>query len=91
MPFNKEKGHMEFDEIDYVITYNEMEKLVGKHLKGLGLSNFNQFQTDRLLKNSNEKPLVNQIESNPYYNNQQLIDFCQSKNVTKPKFNQVLT
>ena len=34
-PVDKEKKRAVFDEIDYVITYNEMEKLVGDHCKGI--------------------------------------------------------
>ena len=33
-PVDKEKKRAVFDEIDYVITYNEMENLVGDHCKG---------------------------------------------------------
>ena len=47
MPFDKELGQMKFDEIDYVETYTEMEKLLGTSLKGLGVSNFNEFQLTR--------------------------------------------
>lgn len=80
-PVDKEKKRAVFDEIDYVITYNEMEKLVGDHCKGLGVSNYNEFQISRLLENSSHKPLVNQIESNPYHHNQQLIDHCKGLGV----------
>ena len=49
--------------------------------KGLGLSNFNEYQVSRVLKNCSEPPLVNQIESNPYANNQPLIDHCLANGV----------
>ena len=47
----------------------------------MGVSNFNEFQISRLLENSSDKPLVNQIESNPYNHNQQLIDHCKGLGV----------
>jgi len=70
-----------YDDIDYLETYNEMEKLVGKSCYGLGLSNFNQYQTSRILQNSSEKPLVNQIESNPYLHQQDLVNHCRSNGI----------
>ena len=77
-PRDPETKRTPFDELDYMVTYNEMEKLVSSgNCKGIGVSNFNQFQISRVLANSTEKPLVNQIESNPYANNQDLIDHCQ--------------
>ena len=47
----------------------------------MGVSNYNEFQISRLLENSSHKPLVNQIESNPYHHNQQLIDHCKGLGV----------
>ena len=54
---------------------------INKKCKGLGLSNFNEYQVSRVLKNCNEPPLVNQIESNPYSNNQPLIDHSRANGV----------
>lgn len=80
-PFDKKNNRMFFDEIDYITTYNAMEELMGDHCKGLGVSNFNTFQISRLLENSSHKPLVNQIESNPYNHNQELVDHCRELGV----------
>lgn len=76
------KRHLSED-VDYVDTWKAMEELVkaGK-VRAIGVSNFNKFQLERLLKNCTIKPVNNQIESHPYLNNQELIDFCQANDVS---------
>merc|ERR1712227_119462 len=81
-PLDPKNREAHFDELDYMVTYEAMENLIKTgQCKGLGLSNFNEFQVSRVLKNCSELPLVNQIESNPYANNQGLIDHCLSNGV----------
>ncbi|KAG6465294.1 hypothetical protein O3G_MSEX015059 [Manduca sexta] len=49
--------------IDYIETWKGMEEAVKLGLtKSIGVSNFNQEQLDRVLKESMVKPVVNQIE-----------------------------
>lgn len=59
-----------------------MEELVeqGK-VKSIGLSNFNITQIEDLLKNCKFKPVVNQVEVHPYYQNNELIDYCQKNDI----------
>lgn len=60
-------------------TYRAMEESVRNGtVKCLGLSNFNISQCEDVLKNCNIKPVVNQIEVHPYFQNDKLVDFCQN-------------
>lgn len=75
------------EDVDYVDTWRAMEDLVkaGK-VKSIGVSNFNKFQLERLMKNCTIKPANNQIEVHPYLNNDELVQFCQSNGVTVTAF-----
>ena len=55
----------------------EMEKLYGEgKIRAIGVSNFHKQHMVSLRKVMNIVPMVNQIESQPYFNNQALIDNC---------------
>lgn len=60
----------------------EMEKVVqeGK-VRTIGVSNFNTDEIDRILKVCSIKPLVNQVECHPYYNQQDLKEYCKSNGI----------
>lgn len=63
-------------------AWREMEKLYNeKRIKAIGVSNFHKHHLDDLSKVLTIKPAINQIESNPIFNNQELIDYCQSENI----------
>ncbi|XP_037048087.1 1,5-anhydro-D-fructose reductase-like isoform X1 [Bradysia coprophila] len=70
-------------EIDYLDTWRAMEKLMenGK-IRSLGISNFNSQQIDRLLSVATIKPVVNQVECHPNFNQHKLIKFCAARNIT---------
>lgn len=59
-----------------------MEKLyeAGK-IKAIGVSNFHEHHLEELQKVAHRMPVVNQIESHPYMNNQELIDLCRHRNI----------
>ncbi|KAH0573854.1 Aldose reductase [Spironucleus salmonicida] len=58
-------------------TYRAMESLVDTGLtKHIGVSNFNVALINDLLSGARIKPLVNQIESHPFFQNEGLIQFC---------------
>jgi len=71
-----------FSDVDYVDTYNEMEKLLETGLvRSIGVSNFNSEQIVRLLANCNIKPVVNQIEVGPSRTQKKLIKFCMDRDI----------
>lgn len=79
---HKENGQPDFDDIDYVEVWAEMEKLIKKGLvRSIGVSNFNSQQIDRLVKNCKIKPVCNQVECAPGVSQRKLIDFCKNLNV----------
>src|SRR4051812_12632014 len=54
-------------DIDYVDTWRAMEGLLASgKAKAIGVSNFNIRKLDRLLRNANVAPAVNQVEMSPY-------------------------
>lgn len=83
MPMREDGKGVQYDEIDYLKTYHGMEGLMGTgQCRALGVSNFNQFQLNRLLTEAKSHlPVNNQIEINPYFNNDELVQFCHAQNV----------
>ena len=49
--------------------------------RAIGVSNFHEHHLENLKNISDLMPAVNQIESNPYFSNQKLIDFCQKEGI----------
>ena len=75
-------GKTLYSDVDYVDTWQEMEKLVDAGLcKSIGVSNFNSKQIDRLLNNARIKPATNQVECHPYLTQKKLMTFCRSKGI----------
>ena len=57
-----------------------MEELVSKGLvKAIGISNFSITKTECLLQTARIVPVVNQVECHPYFQQQKLKDYCDSK------------
>uniref|UniRef100_A0A4Y0BN98 Aldo_ket_red domain-containing protein n=1 Tax=Anopheles funestus TaxID=62324 RepID=A0A4Y0BN98_ANOFN len=75
-------GNMLFSDTDYVETWQAMERLVttGK-VRSIGLSNFNSEQIKRILAVATVKPVVNQVEVNPGYDQRKLIAFCKEHDI----------
>ncbi|MDR3595371.1 aldo/keto reductase [Clostridium sp.] len=60
----------------------EMEKLYNEgKIKAIGVSNFHKQHLDIIEKISTTLPVLNQVESHPLMNNQELIDYCQKRNI----------
>ncbi|XP_055625147.1 1,5-anhydro-D-fructose reductase-like [Toxorhynchites rutilus septentrionalis] len=80
-------GNALFSDVDYVETWKAMETLVeaGK-VRSLGLSNFNSEQIKRILDIAEVKPVTNQIEVNPGWNQKKLIEFCKGHGITVTAF-----
>ena len=49
--------------------------------RDIGVSNFNQYQLTRVMKEASVVPAVNQIESHPYLTQNSLIEFCQKNDI----------
>ena len=61
-------------------TVLEDLKMEGR-IRSIGVSNFQPHHLEELEKIQRIAPAVNQIESHPYFNNQQVIDYCLEKNI----------
>lgn len=68
---------------DHIAIWKEMEKQVeqGK-VKHIGVSNFNNRQVERLLKNCKIPPVNNQVEMHVYFQQPELVEFHKKNNVT---------
>ena len=66
----------------YIDAYKELEKAyhAGK-VKAIGLSNFTIGMIEDLMEETDIKPMMNQIESHPYFLNQELIDYCLANDI----------
>jgi len=63
-------------------TWKALEKLVDLKLtRSIGISNFDQSQTDEILKIARIKPAVNQIELHPYLNQREMREYCTKHNI----------
>ncbi|XP_037907961.1 1,5-anhydro-D-fructose reductase-like [Hermetia illucens] len=77
-----EAGTLQLSDYDYLDTYKAMEKLVKKGwVKSIGISNFNSEQTDRVLQNCEIKPVTNQVECHPGFNQKKLIEFSKQRDI----------
>tara|TARA_R110000737_G_scaffold334317_2_gene352511 strand:- start:330 stop:1190 length:861 start_codon:yes stop_codon:yes gene_type:complete len=63
-------------------TWKALEKLYKeKRVRAIGVSNFLQHHLEDLLTSAEIVPMVNQMEFHPYLVQQDLIDFCKSKEI----------
>ncbi len=63
-------------------TWKALEKLVDLKLtRSIGISNFNQSQTDEILQIARIKPALNQIELHPYLNQLEMRQYCAKHNI----------
>lgn len=62
-----------------------MEKLVEEGLvKTIGISNFSVKKIEDLLQYAKITPAVNQVELHPYFRNEKLHKYCDSKVIARP-------
>ncbi len=63
-------------------AWKEMESLYNEGLiKAIGLSNFHKHHLEKIDAIANVEPAVDQIESNLYFNNQELINYLQGRKI----------
>ncbi|XP_011919541.1 PREDICTED: aldo-keto reductase family 1 member C1 homolog isoform X1 [Cercocebus atys] len=84
-----ENGKVLFDTVDLCATWEAMEKCKDAGLaKSIGVSNFNRRQLEMILNKPGlkYKPVCNQVECHPYFNQRKLLDFCKSKDIVLVAF-----
>jgi len=63
-------------------TWKAMEKCVEEGLaRSIGVSNFNVDQIKQILEVATIPPAMNQVENHPYLQQNELVEFCKSKNI----------
>jgi len=66
----------------YQAAWKELEQLYAeKKIRAIGVSNFQKHHLEELDKTAVITPMVNQIESNPMFSNQELIDYCHQRGI----------
>uniref|UniRef100_A0A480WDF6 Aldo-keto reductase family 1 member C3 isoform 2 n=1 Tax=Sus scrofa TaxID=9823 RepID=A0A480WDF6_PIG len=79
-----ENGKALFDTVDLCRTWEALEKCKDAGLtKSIGVSNFNHQQLEKILNKPGlkYKPVCNQVECHPYFNQSKLLDFCKSNDI----------
>lgn len=78
------------EEVDILETWREMERCVDLGLaKSIAVCNFSGKMLENLVKSCRIKPVLNQIESHLYFNNQRLNSFCQKLNIPLMAFHPI--
>ncbi|MCD8829566.1 aldo/keto reductase [Staphylococcus gallinarum] len=66
----------------FIESYKAMEKLYEEGwVRAIGVCNFKQHHLERLMEETDVVPAVNQIEVHPYFNQQELQDFCDKHDI----------
>ena len=66
----------------YVDTYKALEKLYQEgRVRAIGVCNFDIVHLERILTECDIKPVLNQIECHPYFNQKEMKDFCAKHNI----------
>jgi diketogulonate reductase-like aldo/keto reductase len=76
------EGHeSDYSELNYQ-TWRAMEKLYfEKKVRAIGVSNFLQRHLEILFKKANIKPMVNQLEITPFFQQSNLVNYCRENNI----------
>ncbi|XP_068619414.1 aldo-keto reductase family 1 member A1-B-like isoform X2 [Battus philenor] len=82
-PVVKENGEYELDmDTNHVSTWRVMEQCQKEgRIRNLGLSNFNEAQISKIIKNATLKPQVLQVELHAYFQQLELRKFCAENNI----------
>lgn len=78
-------GNPIYDEEDSTLydTWKGMEDLYNntKHVRAIGVSNYNIKQLEEILSQCKVKPMMNQCECHAYLNQEELVNFCHSNDI----------
>lgn len=82
IPLTSERKAVPAD-IHYTDVWKEVEKIYeAGAAKAIGISNFNKYQIEKLLKVAKVVPAVHQYECHPYMGQEDLFNFCKSKGIS---------
>jgi len=77
-----QNGKIIYSEVSLSDTWKGMEECLKLGLcRAIGISNFNREQVDKILDSCSVKPVLNQIEINPYLSQRKLVDYCKEKGI----------
>ncbi|CAO3594721.1 unnamed protein product [Absidia cylindrospora] len=77
-----ENNHIKCVDIPVIYTWRAMEKLVENgSVRSIGVSNFTIPMLESLLSQCNIKPSVNEIEVNPSFPQNELVEYCQQHGI----------
>ncbi|KAL1857508.1 hypothetical protein VTK73DRAFT_8051 [Phialemonium thermophilum] len=81
-PINEETFLVDVIDVPLEETWKAMEALVRKgKVKSIGVSNFSVAHLEKIWAAAEIKPVVNQVELHPYFQQHELQEYCKTKNV----------
>lgn len=82
IPFDEE-GYPKYDKVPLAVSWAAMEKVCEEGLaKSIGVSNFPVAVLNNLLTTAKIRPAMNQIESHPYFQERELIEYCYTQGIS---------
>jgi len=79
---SKAEDLIPLEELPNEVTWEVMEESVNLGLvKHIGVSNFGKKALQKLIANSKIKPEMNQVESHPYFQQDDLLSFCKANDI----------
>lgn len=76
----------------FIETYQAMEKLYKEgRVRAIGVCNFHIEHLERLLDECEVPPVVNQVERHPYFQQEELKEFCQKHNIHLQSWSPLMT
>jgi alcohol dehydrogenase (NADP+) len=78
----KPEDVISLEEVPLAETWQAMEQCLKQGLcKHIGVSNFSSLKIANLIKETTLKPEVNQVESHPYLQQKELLEYCQREDI----------
>lgn len=91
--FDESQKNLDLEQVDLFLihfflekkfkdTYKALEKLYEeKRVKSIGVCNFTKEYLEKLFAVANVKPMVDQVELHPYYNQKNIREFCKKEDI----------